>query len=218
MKNLQQCLKDRFDDFQSQKLAFLKFLDVGAWPGELEGLREFGNVCLDAFWDRFNALLHIHKPAADDDENVDDLLSDLKNEWHTFSSFYKGNLRHLSRQDLWRNFLVFYKKTFPLLAIAVEILLLLPASNASLERGFSTMGRIKGDDRNRLGHDILDHLLRIKIDGPSLDKFNPDGCTQRFFSTRRNPGAKPYGPRSKRPKVVAEIDSTSISSESSDSE
>jgi hypothetical protein len=40
IQNLQQCLESRFDDFQTEKLAFLKLLDIGAWPGELEELKE----------------------------------------------------------------------------------------------------------------------------------------------------------------------------------
>ena len=57
------------------------------------------------------------------------------------------------------------------------------------------MNRIKEDDRNRLGNDILEHLLRIKIDGPALQKFDTSVPVDKYFSQRRHVNVKPYGPR-----------------------
>ena len=48
-----------------------------------------------------------------------------------------------------------------------------PISNAKVERGFSAMRRIKTDWRSSLGEDTLDSLMRISIDGPSLEHFDP---------------------------------------------
>lgn len=89
---------------------------------------------------------------------------------------------------MWQRFLTYYKDNFPILSLVVEVLLLIPASNACIERGFSTMARIKDDERNRLGDGIVQDLLRIKIDGPDVDDFNADACVERFFSTPRNRG------------------------------
>ena len=55
-----------------------------------------------------------------------------------------------------------------------KILLVTPFSNATLERMFSRMLRVKNDWRNRLSRDQLSATLMICEEGPDLEKFNPD--------------------------------------------
>ena len=88
-----------------------------------------------------------------------------------------------------------YRVKFPSLVHLIEILVLFPISNATVEHGFSTMRRIKTDWRSRLGEETLDHLLRISTDGPPLSKFDPNPAVEQFFSTPRRPDAAPYGSR-----------------------
>ena len=51
---------------------------------------------------------------------------------------------------------------YPNLVYLFELLLVFPVSNAKVERGFSTMRRIKSDWRNRLSEDAFGHLMRMK--------------------------------------------------------
>lgn len=46
-------------------------------------------------------------------------------------------------------------------------------STAVCERGFSCLNRIKSDQRTRLVEQTTEDLMRISINGPSLQNFNP---------------------------------------------
>ena len=63
------------------------------------------------------------------------------------------------------------KDMFPNLAKLAAIGLIIPMSTADCERGFSTLGRIKTDLRNRLSYKILNALMTISIEGPDRDFF-----------------------------------------------
>ena len=72
----------------------------------------------------------------------------------------------------------------PNLATLVELLLVFPVSNATVERGFSAMKRIKSDWRNRLNEETLDNLMRISIEGPPLSGFDPQVAVDFFCNTK----------------------------------
>ncbi len=72
---------------------------------------------------------------------------------------------------MWKTFPANYKDTYPNLSHLITILHLMSVSNAKVETAFSTMGHVKSHYRNRLGEEILDHLMRISIEGPQLDVF-----------------------------------------------
>ena len=44
---------------------------------------------------------------------------------------------------------------------------------ACCERGFSVMGKIKSDWRSCLSVEVLDCLMRIRIEGPTVAEFDP---------------------------------------------
>ena len=57
----------------------------------------------------------------------------------------------------------------------VEVILILPMSTACCERGFSAMKRVKSDwRRSSLSNAALSDLLRITIDGSSVEDFCAD--------------------------------------------
>jgi hypothetical protein len=60
----------------------------------------------------------------------------------------------------------------PTIKRLIQIVLVLPANSADAERSFSIMNHIKYDRRARLSSLNLDHLMRIRINGPrALDRF-----------------------------------------------
>ena len=74
----------------------------------------------------------------------------------------------------------------------------LPLANASCERAFSTMKRIKSDWRCRLGSEVLDILMRIKIADVQLRAFDPKPAVTRWWLSgqrQKRPNTLPYGPR-----------------------
>ena len=60
------------------------------------------------------------------------------------------------------------------------------------------MRRVKNDWRSSLGESTLDHLMRISIDGPPLEHFDPQPSVKRFFSTPRRRDVQPYGPQKRK--------------------
>ena len=61
---------------------------------------------------------------------------------------------------------------FPLLANLASCLLVIPASTADCERGFSALKRIKTSTRNRLSSGTLDDLMIIDLEGKDVSKFD----------------------------------------------
>ena len=61
---------------------------------------------------------------------------------------------------------------YPQLRKQAAIALILPVSTAECERAFSTMKRVKTALRNRLITANLDHLMRISINGPTIQNFD----------------------------------------------
>ena len=63
------------------------------------------------------------------------------------------------------------KDMFPNVAKLAAIGLITPMSTADCERGFSALGRIKTNLRNRLSCKVLNALMTISIEGPDCDDF-----------------------------------------------
>ena len=74
----------------------------------------------------------------------------------------------------------------------IELLLILPFTNAKVERNFSRLNRIKSDARNRVGQTRLETLLRIGEEGESIELFEPDKYIDVWYQdkVRRFSGAK----------------------------
>lgn len=69
-------------------------------------------------------------------------------------------------------------------------MLVLPVSTAVCERGFSAQKRIKSDIRASLHSDTVEDLIRISVEGPSMEDFDARESVARWFS---------HGKRSRRP-------------------
>ena len=74
----------------------------------------------------------------------------------------------------------------------IELLLILPFTNAKVERNFSRLNRVKSDARNRVGQTRLETLLRIGEEGESIELFEPDKYIDVWYQdkVRRFSGAK----------------------------
>lgn len=97
------------------------------------------------------------------------LTDDVHHEWTTFRNML-ASYSTLSLQQMLR---MLARKgsmsdAFPQLSQVAAIALILPVTMAEGERCFSTMKRIKTDLRNRIGGDMLEHLMRIYVEGPTM--------------------------------------------------
>ena len=63
-------------------------------------------------------------------------------------------------------------------------MLIVPFTNAKVERLFSRMNRVKTDIRNRLSHQRLDVCLRVGEEGPNITGFDPDPVIDKRFTVK----------------------------------
>ena len=70
------------------------------------------------------------------------------------------------------------KEEWNMVLLLVELLLSIPISNAKVERMFSLMNRVKTDSRAALSEHTLKNLIRIRMEGPPLEEFDPTPAIQ----------------------------------------
>ena len=66
--------------------------------------------------------------------------------------------------------------------LVVELLFCLPIANGRVERVFSLLKLIKDNQRTCLKEDTLDHLLRIKEEGPPLAEWDASRSVELWWS------------------------------------
>ena len=71
---------------------------------------------------------------------------------------------------------------YPQLSCLANLALVIPINTSDCECAFSTMKRVKTRIRNRLISVTLDALLRISIEGPSLDEFDFESAVNKWSS------------------------------------
>ncbi|KAK6043763.1 hypothetical protein COOONC_18732 [Cooperia oncophora] len=72
--------------------------------------------------------------------------------------------------------------------------LFIPASNADPERSFSTVNRLTRTDRNNLGVPMLDALMRVHRDGPSLLTVKPKNLVRQWMTPLPGLDLRPHMP------------------------
>ena len=177
------CVMDRFNDLQTiDAMKGVRLLDFMLWPIDTAAFEVFGDLEVSLLVNHFKLLLEKNELS----------LRATATEWSAFKHYAAQNVQGIT--NIWPLLLTCYQEKFPNLAHLIEVLLVFPISNATVEHCFSTMRRIKTEWRLRLSEETLNHLMRISIDGPPLSEFDTYPAVQRFFSTPRRPGT-PYGSR-----------------------
>ena len=62
-------------------------------------------------------------------------------------------------------------------------MLVIPISSAQCERGFSAQRRIKSDVRSSLHVSTTEDLIRINMEGPELEVFDPTPAVVKWFNS-----------------------------------
>ena len=131
-------------------------------------------------------------------------LNQVKVEWSSFKVFWFENLKvdKRGRDEVWATFFRL-SDNYSNLRHVINILMIYPVSNATVERGFSTMRRIKSDWRNKLQEKTLECLMRISIEGPTIEEFDSSAAVQKFFEKPRHTSIEPYGKRKTKDPLAA---------------
>ncbi|XP_006813061.1 zinc finger protein 862-like [Saccoglossus kowalevskii] len=118
-------------------------------------------------------------------EEQPDITADAVNEWGNFKNYLKDTILH--QPDLTPGAVVDVLCTtsslqfgFPKIVQLAKIYRVLPCHTADSERTFSQLKLVKTIPRNRLGQDSLDSLIRIAVDGPSVDTYNYSSAVKRW--------------------------------------
>lgn len=77
--------------------------------------------------------------------------------------------------ELWDMYKDDIRRDYPCISVLLEIVLVLPMSNALVERTFSRMNLIHTAVRNRLGALTVDSLMMVSMEGPPLSELRV-GC------------------------------------------
>ena len=126
----------------------------------------------------------------------DDYQEELADEWDTF---LKNLVSHpdypndrklledkkLNTKSFWQKYLSLPRDDFNFPEMVKKILkicLALPGSNADSERGFSIMKYVRPQARNQLKGSSIEDLMRIRMNGPSLEKFNVNYYTSKWLA------------------------------------
>ena len=157
------CLADTTQVFNS-----VSILDTNLWSDDDERLAEHGDECLAKAAEHFVQVLG---PDVDTDQ--------LMNEWHELKVFIAAN-----RSEIWRKVHAFYADRYPCVAHVINILRVLPFSNALVERCFSAINKIKTNWWASLDTETLNKLIRIKKTGPEIDHSFSVKAVEVFFARK----------------------------------
>ena len=75
-------------------------------------------------------------------------------------------LHDMALSELMASFNMAHRQLFPNIIILLELAIICPISNATVERLFSFLKLVKTKLRNQIGDDTLDKVLRIKTESP----------------------------------------------------
>ena len=133
--------------------ALIKVLDTEFYQGEGKD-DDYGTEDIRLFTDQFCSLLTAN--------GCD--ITRIEREWDTLKQFV--GLRNMKYSDVWAKILTSSKKqSFENILHAIDILMVIPISNAVLEHMFSAMNRVHTDWRNNLDEKRIENLLRTNADG-----------------------------------------------------
>jgi hypothetical protein len=202
-----ECFKGRFDDITNTDNLFnalVKILDTEVYPEQ--GLDDvYGEDEVKLVIDRFCDLLSA---------NGCDVMK-IECEWDELKQLVvTTGLKTMTYVDVWAKLFSSSKKeSLSNILHVAEILLVVPISNATLERMFSTMNRIHSDWRNCLGEKRVENLLRIWEEGPAPEKFDAQPVLARWTekcATQRRPNVRPSGPRASGSKTKRKLPESQV--------
>ena len=188
------CLHSRFENIHEDQLfVSCHAFDHKNWPDTTpEALLQYGHDELNVLQNHFTSLL----------DNAGCDIDKAHSEWNDLKIYVSRNQhfrtvhplatwQRISQEDSDRG-------DYANILKIIHLTSMFPLSNASCERAFSTMKRVKSDWRCGLNAKTLDQLVRISLMGPKLNEFNPKPAVRRWWLSgqrQKRPTLLPYGQR-----------------------
>nr|XP_033476284.1 zinc finger protein 862-like [Epinephelus lanceolatus] len=165
------------DDAIHTTLDCFRVLNPDTWPEEPANLLTFGDDSVEEL------LGHFEKPLTGARCNT----AAVQDEWRQLKVLVSQNFRDKTNTGLWQMLLMKdpYKQEFKNILELVKIMLVLPISAAQCERGFSAQNWIKNSTRSSLAVSTTEDLMRISLEGPSVEEFDPTPAVDCWLTSKR---------------------------------
>ena len=163
-----QCLLDKVSSYISKRfsglneapLSLFSIFDFRVWPHRLSELSVYGNTEMKQLCERFSDVL-----------NADELAK-IPEQWQILK--VKASLQRLTHPlVVYTEMILRNQDSISQITAMLRLMLTISPSTAACERAFSQMNLCKTAHRSCFKQENLHHQLRVVIDGPDLDKFEP---------------------------------------------
>jgi hypothetical protein len=165
-------IKNRFPE--SELYSSFSIFDPKELPEDNRELNLYGNQEIKLLGDFYGETKYVN--GNEFREIID--KEKLKQEWNEVKYYlwsYKNNNEEMDFIRLWKHILDTdenFPLNYPTTILLVRIALLIPLSNAHVERIFSQTNLIKNNLRNKMHINTLDNHLMILLNGPEIRNFN----------------------------------------------
>lgn len=159
-------------DNQDPVLQLARVFDCRDWPRDRQDLARYGNDQVDQLTQHFDRVL----------ARMQCNTAQIPNEWMQAKAHLGRRIVNNPRvmPTIFELF-QFGDRVGNLLHV-LEIILALPISTATCERGFSAVKRIKSDWRASLTTETMNHLLCVSIEGPTLEAYDAERAVQLWWT------------------------------------
>ncbi len=173
-----------------QQLSALDVLDPAKFPADQDDARGHGTREIAAVANQFGIEAQCNTGRTDElcrtTERWQELVSYIYEKRANELQLYRNNAVEFWSTLLGDGF-VGWDEFFPDIRRLIKTVLVLPAGSSDAERGFSVMGHVKDYTRNRLSHGPLEAAIRIKVNGPEQQDFDPAPYVKEWFRVGKMP-------------------------------
>jgi hAT family C-terminal dimerisation region len=165
-------IRNRFPE--SELYGSFSILDPKELPSDDRELALYGNQEIEFLGDFYGETKYINR--IEFSKIID--KEKLKQEWDLVKYYlwtYKNNNEEMDFIQLWKHILDTdedFSFNYPTISLILKIALIIPLSNAQVERIFSQQNLIKNNMRNKMSIDTLSNHLMILLNGPEIEDFD----------------------------------------------
>ncbi len=154
-------VEERFNYLENDPvLKAAAVLDPDIWPTDQMTLSSYGNEEIQVLADHYED--HLLRAGCE--------LQQIEREWSSVKSYVSLHLNSRSTEEVFASILRSQADQCHNFLLLAEIVLIWPLSTAVVERGFSSMNRVKTLLRSSMSQENLDGVLRVSVKYHSIPK------------------------------------------------